>query len=274
MNSYFKDKVAIVTGGASGLGLSICRELGRQGAKVVPVDIDQEGAEKVAADITDKGGTAIFGYMDVTLYENAQRIVKDVANKYGRIDFFFNNAGTAIHGETRDLSVDHWHKSIDVNLWGVIYGAISSYQIMVKQGSGQIVNISSLAGLIPVPKEIPYCTGKWAVVGFTNSLRIEGADLGIKVNLVCPGIMHTPIHDKTPWINVDKEDMIQPKLIKYFMAPDKAAKIILRGIGRNKPVIIFPFYARFIWWLYRFSPTIFQFGFKRLMRDFRKKRIN
>lgn len=271
--SYFKDKVTLVTGGASGLGLALCEELARRGAKVVPVDIDQEGVQQVAADITRAGGEALFAYMDVTLFENAQRVVHEIVNKYGRLDIMINNAGTAIQGETRDLKLRHWRNVIDVNLWGVIYGAISAYRVMEKQGSGQIVNISSLAGLIPIPKEIPYCTSKWAVAGFTSSLRVEGADLGIKVNLVCPGIMHTPIHDKTPWVNVDKEKLIQPKVMKYFMTPDKAARKILRGIRQNKSVLIFPLYAHMIWWLYRFNPAIFQFVFKTIIRDFRKRRI-
>jgi len=271
--SYYKDKVTLVTGGASGLGLALCEQLARKGAIVVPVDIDEEGAQKVAADITQAGGEAQFAYMDVTLFENAQRVVQEIVNKYGRIDIMINNAGTAIQGEARDLKLRHWRNVIDVNLWGVIYGAISAYRVMEKQGSGQIVNISSLAGLIPIPKEIPYCTSKWAVAGFTNSLRVEGADLGIKVNLVCPGIMHTPIHDKIKWINVDKEKLLQPKVMKFFMTPDKAAKKILRGVKRNKSVLIFPFYAHITWWLYRFNPGIFQFFLKTIIRDFRKRRI-
>lgn len=270
---YYKDKVAIVTGGASGLGLALCAELGRRGAKVVPVDINQEGAQLVAAEIIKAGGEAVYGYLDVTLYENAQRIVKDIVQKYGRIDLLFNNAGTAIQGETRDLTVQHWRNVIDVNLWGVIYSAISAYKVMEKQGSGQIVNISSLAGLIPVPKEIPYCASKWAIVGFSSSLRIEGADLGVKVNLVCPGIMHTPIHENISWINVDKGKVSHPGLAKFYLNPAKAAKIILRGVERNQSIIIFPFYARLIWWLYRLSPAIFQFMFKTVIRNFRKFRL-
>lgn len=271
--NYYKDKVALVTGGASGLGLALCGELGSRGAMVIPVDIDQEGAQQVAANITKAGGSAHFAYLDVTLYKNAQKVVSEIVNKYGRLDLMFNNAGTAIHGETRDLKVRHWRNVIDVNLWGVIYGAISAYQVMERQGEGQIVNISSLAGLIPIPQEIPYCTSKWAVAGFSNSLRMEGAALGIKVNLVCPGIMHTPIHDKTPWINVDKERLMQPKMMKYFMTPADAARRILRGVARNRSVLIFPLYAHAIWLLYRFNPAIFQFVFKTMIRDFRKQRI-
>lgn len=131
----------------------------------------------------------------------------------------FNNAGTAIQGETRDLAVHHWRNVIEVNLLGVIHGAISAYSVMEKQGHGQIVNISSLAGLIPVPKEIPYCTSKWAIVGFSNSLRVEGADLGFKVNLVCPGMMQTPIHESTAVVNVDKDKLTLPMAKKIFCEP-------------------------------------------------------
>ena len=271
--NYFKNKIAIVTGGASGLGQALCEELGRRGAKVVPVDINQEGAEQVASSIIKDGGEACFAYMDVTLYENSQRIVQDIVAKYGHIDLMFNNAGTALQGETRDLKVEHWRNVIDVNLWGVIHGAIAVYNVMARQGGGQIVNISSLGGLIPLPKEIPYCTSKWAIVGFSSSLRIEGADLGVKVNLVCPGVLETQIHETIPLVNVERQKMTRPKGIKY-VNPAKAAKIILQGVEKNKAIIIFPFYARLIWWMYRLAPAVFQLGFRKMIRDFRKIRTN
>lgn len=269
--SYFSDKIAIVTGGASGLGRALCEELGRRGATVVCVDIDQEGAEAVAAAINRAGGRAIFAYLDVSLYENACRIVTDIVNKYGRLDLLFNNAGTAIQGETRDLTIDHWRQVLDVNLWGVIYGAVPAYAVMVRQRQGQIVNIGSLASLIPVPKEIPYCASKWAVAGFSHSLRAEGADLGIKVNLVCPGLMVTPLHDKITVIHADKNKLSQPKGIKT-LTPGEAARIILRGVAQNRPIIVFPFYARLLWWLYRLQPAFFDLLSRKVIRDFRKSR--
>ncbi|MEN8135054.1 MAG: SDR family oxidoreductase [Thermodesulfobacteriota bacterium] len=272
MSRYYRDKIVVVTGGASGLGRTLCGELGGRGAIVVAVDVDQEGAEEVCQAIRARGGQALAAYLDVTIYENAQRIVEDVVKKYGRIDLIFNNAGTALHGETRDLSVEHWRTMIDVNLMGVIYGATSAYGAMVKQGNGQIVNIGSLAGLIPVPKEIPYCTSKWAVGGFTNALRLEGAGLGVKVNLVCPGIMGTPIHDRVDYVHVDQKRLTRPRS-KHFVPPEAAARIILKQVARNRAIIIFPFYARLIWWLYRLNPSIFNLLFRKMLRDFRKLRL-
>ncbi len=270
--TYYHNKIIVVTGGASGLGRALCEELGRQGAQVVAVDVDQEGAEEVCVLIRERGGKAMAAYLDVTIYENAQRIVTDVVKKFGRLDLIFNNAGTALHGETRDLSVEHWRTVMDVNLMGVIYGATAAYGEMVKQGEGQIVNIGSLAGLIPVPKEIPYCTSKWAVVGFTNALRLEGAGLGVKVNLVCPGIMQTPIHQTVSYVNVDQERLVRPQSSR-FVAPERAARLILKGVEQNRAMIIFPFYALLVWWAYRLNPAIFTLLFRKILKDFRKIRL-
>lgn len=273
MGNYYQDKIAVVTGGAAGLGRELCLELGRRGATVVAVDVDQEGAEAVCQAVRERGGRALSAYLDVTIYENAQRIVKDVVKKYGRLDLIFNNAGTALHGEARDLSVEQWRTMLDVNLMGVIYAATSAYGVMVEQGGGQIVNIGSLAGLIPVPKEIPYCTSKWAVVGFTNALRLEGAGLGVKVNLVCPGIMRTAIHQTVSYVNVDQKRLVRPRT-KHFVPPEKAARIILDRVARNQAIIVFPFYARLVWWLYRFNPAIFNLLFRKILKDFRKIRLS
>jgi len=270
--NYFKDKVVVVTGGASGLGMALCQDLGRRGAIVVPVDVNQEGAEQVAAAIREAGGRALSAFLDVTIYENAGRIVTDIVRKFGNLDIIINNAGTALHGETRDLNVEHWRSVIDVNLMGVIYGAISAYRVMEERGVGQIVNIGSLAGLIPVPKEIPYCTSKWAIVGFTNALRVEGRGLGIKVNLVCPGIMQTPAHQNVPYVNVDAGRLVRPRM-KFFITPEKAARRVLAGVEKNKPIIVFPFYAKVIWWLYRFNPSLFYLFFQKIINDFRKLRL-
>ncbi len=205
------------------------------------------GAERVASAIAASGGEAIFGYLDVSLYENAELIVKDIVRKYGRVDLIFNNAGIAIQGDTRGLTIDHWRKVLEVNLLGVSHGSIAAYKVMVKQGTGQIVNIGSLAGLIPTPEEIPYCTSKWGVVGFTNSLRLEGAELGARIPRPLPG--------------------------RYYESPGRAARRILRGVEQNRAVIIFPFYARLVWWLYRLSPAALHIFFRRMVREFRRVRI-
>jgi NAD(P)-dependent dehydrogenase (short-subunit alcohol dehydrogenase family) len=116
-----------------------------------------------------------------------QALVSDLVARYGVLDYIFNNAGISVCADARDLEIAHWRKVIDVNLMGVVYGTHAAYQQMVKQGHGHIVNIASLAGLVPFPTNAPYAASKHAVVGLSLSMRTEGEALGVKVSAVCPG---------------------------------------------------------------------------------------
>jgi NAD(P)-dependent dehydrogenase (short-subunit alcohol dehydrogenase family) len=129
--NYLKNKVAIVTGGASGIGRALCEQLGRRGAAAIVVaDINAEGAQEVAA--TNRRAQAM--HVDVSREGDVQELVDKTVSQHGRLDLMFNNAGVTICGEVRDLTLDHWRRMLDVNLWGVIYGATAAYQVMVKQG--------------------------------------------------------------------------------------------------------------------------------------------
>ena len=271
----FKDKIAIVTGGGSGIGAALCEGLGRNGAVVVAADINLDGAQKVAASITGNGGRATAVQLDVTQADAVRQLVTDTAAEHGRLDYMFNNAGIAVGGEFRDMNLDHWRRVVDVDLWGVINGSIVAYSLMVKQGFGHIVNTSSLAGLIPCPMNTPYCASKFAVVGFTKSIRREGAVFGVRASVVCPGVVQTPILDNSPILNADREKL-EAKLKGKIRAvdPPDAARVILRGVARNRAIIIFPFPVRFLWWLYRLHPSL-SAPFERMMiREGRAVRID
>jgi NAD(P)-dependent dehydrogenase (short-subunit alcohol dehydrogenase family) len=251
----FKDKVAIVTGGASGIGRALCEELARRGAAVVVVaDIDAEGAQKVAA--ANRCAQAM--HVDVCRAGDVQALVDETVSQRGRLDLMINNAGVAICGEARDLMLDHWQRVLNVNLWGVIYGATAAYRVMVRQGFGHIVNIASLDGLTPMPLAAPYTAAKHAVVGLSTALRIEGAELGVKVSVACPGTVQTNILDSAAFVGIRREEAISEMQSGFKMAdPDDCARAILRGVERNRAIIVDTRLNLMFWWLYRLSPSLY-----------------
>ena len=272
---YFKDKIALVTGGASGMGRAVCEQMARHGAMLVVADIHHAGAQEVAESILAAGGQARAANLDVTQREDVCDLVNQTAQEHGRLDLIFNNAGIGILGDERDKTLDHWKKIIDVNLLGVLHGTTAAYPLMVKQGFGQIVNMASMAGYIPSPMDTAYGTTKHAVVGLSVSLRDEAADLGVKVNAVCPGFIKTPIIFNTPILNVDysREDMEEDLPEFLFMEVNKAGTAILKGIARNRAMIVFPFHARLAWWMMRLYPPLFDRIGRLQIRSFRKRRI-
>ena len=265
-------QVAIVTGGASGIGQALCHALATRRAMVIVADINAEGAQDVAAAIRRRGGQAAAHTVDVADADSVNQLVQHTVAAHQRLDYLFNNAGIAVTADARDLRLEHWHQVIAVNLLGVIYGVQAAYPIMVQQGHGHIVNTASLAGLLPYPTNLPYATTKHAVVGLSLSLRAEAADLGVKVSVVCPGYVQSGIYAASPILNVRLEQM-QPALPFKLMEADTAARRILAGVARNQPMIVFPLYARMLWWVYRLRMTwLNPLGLK-LIRDLRRLRM-
>src|SRR5262249_2859686 len=140
--NQFEKRIAIVIGGASGIGRALCEELARRGADVVVADINFAGAQSVATAIGARA--ACVGVRDAAAL---QALVDDVVTRHGRLDLIFNNAGIGVAGGFHELTLDHWRTVIQINLMGVVHGVAAAYPLMVRQGSGQIVNVASLAGL-------------------------------------------------------------------------------------------------------------------------------
>lgn len=268
---FFGDKIAIVTGGGSGIGRAVCEALGSAGAAVVAADIDGEGAERTAATITGAGGRARAVQLDVSRAGEVQRLVDDTVAQHGRLDYIFNNAGIGIAGDVRDMTLEQWDRIIDVNVRGVIYGTMAAYAHMARQGSGHIVNTASSAGLAPAPMMTAYSTTKHAVVGLSASLRVEAADLGIRVSVVCPGYVNTPIFETSPILNADRKHVVDSIPFK-MIDPAEAGRAILRGVRRNDAFIVFPLHAQALWRMHRLSPGSLNPLLIRKVREFRALR--
>src|SRR4051812_19814984 len=254
-------RVAIVTGGGSGIGEALCRALAARGDTVVVADIDGASAERVAGEI---GASASAAKVDVRDAAAVQALVDDTVAAHGRLDLMFNNAGIAVGGDVLELTVAHWDRIIDINLRGVVHGVQAAYPVMARQRSGSIVNTASLAGLIPVPFLSPYVAVKHAVVGMSLSLRGEAKGHNVNVTVVCPGFIDTPLLDKTGPDDLPKPTMLREggaresaeRLGKLYPV-DKLAQDILRGVDRRKAFVVTPRQARAMWRINRFMPAPF-----------------
>lgn len=253
--------VAIITGGASGIGEALGRELASRGCAVVLADLNHEQATVVATSICALGGKASAHALNVTDATAVEELLEATGDRYGRLDYMFNNAGIALNGKLQDFELPHWQHILDINLMGTVHGLIAAQQFMIRQGFGHIVNTASFARVFPWPTTIPYTASKHAIVGMSLAARAELADCGIHVSVLCPGTIMTPMIEEgaSPqrWVG----SYSQAKLDTFFkgakgMEPGLFAKKALHRIKKNDPVIVIPASYKALWYINRLSPSL------------------
>lgn len=242
-----------ITGGASGIGAALAAACAQRGDRVVVSDINEAGAEKVAAEL---GAQAEALPLDVTDASAFRTAAESLRSRYGQIDTLFNNAGIGLGGDFRETTLEDWRRVLDVNLYGVIHGIAAVYPEMVARKSGTIVNTASLAGLLPAPGLLAYGVSKHAVVGLSKTLRADASVHGVRVHVLCPGIVDTPIL-RSQLRSTREEDREATQKISMPLPVARAETIAaatLKGIARNTPIIVTPSAARTIWRLGRYFP--------------------
>ncbi|MFC4768995.1 SDR family NAD(P)-dependent oxidoreductase [Effusibacillus consociatus] len=208
----FADKVAIVTGGGSGIGRAAAEKFAREGAKVVVADLNSESGTATAAAIKEQKGEAAYFPVDVSSYESVQSLVQQSVELYGKLDIMFNNAGIGNGQYTvLDMPIEQYHRTVAVNQHGVFYGIKAAGNAM-KDTGGVIINTASIYGFIADRKQFPYHASKGAVVMMTKSAALELARYNIRVVGIAPGLIETNIvsewrQNEAVWKQIEKAQM-------------------------------------------------------------------
>jgi len=242
----FKDRVAVITGGAGGIGMAMARAFAARGAALVLADLDEAALRTAVAELRGGGARALGVPTDVTKPESVQALADAARTHFGAVHIVCNNAGIATFGEMHTASHRDWVFTMNVNFWGVVHGLEAFVPLLIAQGQGgHIVNTASMAGLVGMRWLGIYCASKFAVVGTTEALHRELTPLGIGVSVLCPMIVDTAINENSarmrPQDLRNAEEMPIPpasSMAGGVIAAPEVARRVVRGIERGDLYIL------------------------------------
>ncbi len=265
--SRLAGQVVLITGAGSGLGRSLCEYAGRHGAIVVASDVDLPATELTLDRVLERGGSGMALRTNVAEEAEVQAMVRRAHERFGRVDMLINNAGIAVNGEFQDIDLEQWRRVMDVNFWGVVYGCRAAYPIMMAQGSGHLVNVSSLAGLLPGGLMTAYGASKHAVVGLSTNLRSEARQYGVKVTALCPGYLETPMHASASNVTdyVAEHDVEYRSRDRGWPTAEDAVEHMMRGVLRDESIVVSPGRQAPFWWVYRALPELYPWAWTQII---------
>ncbi len=233
-------KVAVVTGGASGIGRGTVLAFARAGADIVVADVNEERMEATVAEVTELGRTAIAVRCDVTSDEAVDALARTALGEFGHIDVVMNNAGVSLLGPPERIPMDDWKWLFEVNLFGVIRGIRAFVPIFLEQGYGWLINTSSIDGLYAHGYDnIPYIGTKYAVMGITEGLYLHLRPKGIGVSVLCPGLVATNIGENVRMIGVDDPRWTNfPAHMQRPISPGEVGETVVAALHAEKFLIL------------------------------------
>ncbi len=239
-------KVGIVTGGASGIGLSIAEAFAKEEANITIADLDEEGGKRTVEGIQKLGREAIFVKTNVTKREDCKRLIDETIKRFGRIDILVNNAGLQHVAPITEFPEDKWDLLIGVMLTGTFLCTKYALPYMIKQKSGRIINMSSIHGLIGVKFKSAYVSAKHGIIGLTKVTALEMAAYGITANAICPTFVRTPLVDKqiddqAKAHGIPREEVLEKVIyteapMKRMLEPEEVAELtvyLASDLARN-----------------------------------------
>lgn len=232
----FTDRVAVVTGASSGIGQAVARALAERGCDLALADIDPEGLEQTASMVTAVGRRATTHRVDVSDRGAMEAFAREVEDAHGRVDILVNNAGVSVAATFDEHSIEDFEWLLGINLWGVIYGCKLFMPLLQQRDEAYIVNLSSIFGLLGIPRQTSYCASKFAVAGLSKALAVELAETPVRVLCVHPGGIQTRIVESTRYLGPDGPSLRRRAVALFArrgMSPDDAARRIVTAMTRN-----------------------------------------
>jgi short-subunit dehydrogenase len=240
--SFLSTGVAVLTGAGSGIGRALAQQLAAAGSALALADVDEAGLTQTAQSLEKKGALVTTHVLDVADEAGVRSFAEEVRNRHGRVTLLINNAGVALHGDFEEVSLDDFRLLMNINFWGTVYGVNFFLPVLKREKRAQIVNISSVFGMIAPAGQCAYAASKFAVRGFTEALRHELQGGNVSVTSVCPGGIRTQIARRarigagvTRTGHHEKAAQFE-KLLRT--SPEAAAARILRGVERREPRIL------------------------------------
>ena len=256
MSNEFKNKVIVVTGAASGIGAAICNKFAQEGARIVLMDMDEDGVKAAADQLKAAGVDAVGFKCDVVQKDECRSVIKQAIERYGGIDVLVNNAGITQRSAFVDTKTSVYRNVMEVNFFGSLHCTQAAIDSLIER-QGMIIVIESLAGVSPLLGRTGYCASKHALHGFFTSLRSEIRETGVHIMLVCPGFVKTNLQTRA--LGGDGQVTSHPQsMVGKPASAEKVAADIFKGAQKRKSLLVLTPIGKLSYWISRLAPILYE----------------